>query len=71
MMVSFTLEASQPCGKTFRLWLAVRFGFDDRPYHSADLKEGASWKRGALFIFRTLHPPSTIGINPDIHFSAN
>lgn len=65
---------SQPAvRKDVSSWLAVlnALGLDDRPYHSADLKEGASWKRGALFIFRTLQPPSTIGIDPDIQFSAN
>jgi hypothetical protein len=49
---------SQPAvRKDVSSWLTVlnALGFDDRPYHSADLKEGASWKRGALFHFRTLH----------------
>jgi hypothetical protein len=54
MTVFLTLEASQPCGKTYRLgfWMQRASGFDLGFAVSAGLKttKGTSGNRGALFV---------------------
>jgi hypothetical protein len=60
MSVFFTLEASQPCGKTYRLWLGVQLapqsGFGTSLTNKVVLtKRGTPGNGGALFRFsRTL-----------------